>query len=553
MTETLGGKTVVEQAIGRVLKPGEVLDSFAGKLQEPGMKGVADRLEARVAEIESEFKRKFPAAGAELTIEQRASLKVLSHQELEGFDFVGADAQPGGFESNRQIFVEAVGSEGLHQKIRFPFGVSPAEHPDWMIQFGFESEFTMAELEGLLGIYGPAPEFGVSGEAWLKMPKAERVTWVKANLGRLFPNVREFGGLVKVERDPLYQFMPERLLRDSTGNLEIVLQPVDTYEEWKRRIFLINEKVGVGSMQGTLSVPSDAFFGRPSAAAPATMTEADLGFFNFHNDLDTFEKLEVGAARYARDPSKAAANSFNHPFLGPMTQLKQELMVEYLHANARGEWLDAATLKRVSADDNSFKYFGGTAYRPDIAPGRVVLEVRDAHTNVEALLEHMSRALVYLQDGRSAFTQAAGLRAFDSKVDFVKLPENVQALLKQLYPSKMQAGLDYNEKEQLALEVYRNFAYPMRDWDSQLHFLGRADLSNTVKLAQRGYSAKLAQVAADLQAGKITAQQASLRVQGAVVEFAGESKLGAAYRARARQLLDQTVHQPGHGFQFMSA
>jgi hypothetical protein len=549
MMETAGGRVAAKAVLGRALREGETLESLAAKLNEPAMREVSERLEGRLRLIENEFAREFPGVGAELSVEQRALLRVLAHQELESgaLTFVEGAAANGGYDANRQAFASAVAGNGIKPMLRYPAGVEPFLHPDAFIQFGFESEFTMKDLEGLLTVYGPAPEFGVSTDKWLAMPIAERVAWVKTNLKTLFPNVRELGGLVKVNREPSLEFLPERLLRDSTGNLEIVLKPVNTYEEWKRRVFLLNEKVGVGSMQGTTSVTCDVFFGRDSANAPATLIEADLGFFNFHNDLDTLDKLETGAVRYKKDATKPAANSFNHPFLGPMTRLKQTRLIRYLEANARGEMLDEAAMKAVSAEDNSFKYVGGTAYRPDIVPGKVILEVRDAHTNVEALLERMSRSVAYLQYGRSEFVSAAAMPAFDSKVDFEKLPEHVQSMLKKLFPSKMQAGLEYNADEQLALEVFRNFAYPMRDWDAQLRFLGRADLRNTVRLAQRSYSAKLAAVAADLEAGKITAEQASLRVQGAIAEFAPESKLPEAYRHRSKELLDHTVkrHQGG--------
>ena len=228
---------------------------------------------------------------------------------------------------------------------------------------------------------------------------------------------------------------------------------------------------------------------------------ADLGFFNFNNDLDTLEKLETGAA-VSRDPGKPAANSFNHPFLGPMTKLKQGLLIEYLQANSAGEMLDPDTLKRVSAEDNSFKYTGGTAYGRTSCRTAWCWVPRRAHRRGDPAGARMSRALVYWRRAARRSSRRR-IRGFDSEADFARLPGDAQGMLRKVFPSKMQPGLEYNAQEQLALEVFRNFGYPMRDWEAQLRCLGRSDLGNTVKLAQRSYSAKLARIAADLAAGRI--------------------------------------------------
>jgi hypothetical protein len=540
--ETVGGRAIAEQVLGRALQPGEKVEALLAKLGEPGMEGVTARLRERMGLLERELP--FRADEHALSVEQRATLRLLSYQELEGFEFADvAQAGKRAAAQSRRVFVNAIPSEGLQPRLRYPEGVDAVAHPGQMIQFGFESEFTLGEIEGLLEVYGPAPEFGITPQAWFAMSGADRVAWVKANLAKLFPTTRELGHLVKLAREPGLDFMPERLLRDETGNLEIVLQPVNTFEEWKRRVFLLSEKVGIGSMQGAASEPNDAFFGEagPAGGTPSSRYEEDLGFFNFHNDLDSLDKLELGAARYARDPGKAAANSFNHPFLGPMTRLKQDNLVRYLSANARGELLDAQSLKFVAYEDSSFKYTGGTAYRPDIVPGRrVVLEVRDAHNSLDALIDRMSRAVFYLERGRAAFAEAAGLRAFDSQADFAKLPEPVQQVLREIFPSKLKAGVIYNDQEKLALEVFRNFAYPMRDWQGQLEFIRRPDLAGQVKAAQDMYVTKLARVAAELRAGTLSAKEASLKIQGALVEFVGESGLGKAYRARSKELLRET-------------
>lgn len=62
-----------------------------------------------------------------------------------------------------------------------------------------------------------------------------------------------------------------------------------------------------------------------------------------------------------------------------------------------------------------------------------------------------------------------------------------------------------------------------------------------VQMAQRAYSAKISAVAWNFQIGRLAAKEASLKVQGALVEFAAESGLAEAYRVRAKQLLERTL------------
>jgi hypothetical protein len=207
------------------------------------------------------------------------------------------------------------------------------------------------------------------------------------------------------------------------------------------------------------------------------------------------------------------------------------MLTSYLEANAEGRLLNTRALGRVSGTDASFKYYGGTAYRPDIVPGRVVLEVRDAHKNVPSLVDRLMRTTFFLQFGRAQFAAASELRAFNPAADFNKLPKKVQTLLKDLFPPRYVPGETYTQTELRSLEVYRNFGYPLRDWSAQLGFLQQSrSMTAEVASAQAAYVAKLGAVADDLAAGRITERVAKARIQGALAQFAPESGLPNAYR-----------------------
>lgn len=147
--------------------------------------------------------------------------------------------------------------------IRAPFGYDVNGLPAGKhLQFGFESEYMLSEIDGIVKSYGPKEEFGISKEQWLEMPVPERSQWVRDHIEQLFPEAREPGGLVKIDNDPEFDFLPESLIFDDTGNIEFVLDPFDSFEEWYSSVQKLNNRFGNGSMQATISLPPDSFFGR---------------------------------------------------------------------------------------------------------------------------------------------------------------------------------------------------------------------------------------------------------------------------------------------------
>ncbi len=533
------GAQLAGRVLGRPLAEGTDLTALLTRLESRELARVSRTFERSLTRVRERFKAQYgedalATNGRALRELEEQFLRELVARELRLDPMLFPPSMRGGYSLSREMFLRGTGftPSGAERLLRFPRGVDPVLHPDWNLQFGFESEYALNECGKLLEVYGPREaESGISRGQWLNMAEAERMAWVQAKLANV-PVNSEMAGLVKLVEAPELSILPEELVFDSTGNLEIVIKPVQTLEEWHQQIRLINERFGAGSMQGAISSPSDPFFGRVEGASIDRAVKEDLGFLNFINDFDVLQKLEAGAARYAADPSRAVAQGFQHPWLGPMTRLKQLRLERFLAKNALGEYYEPHRLTNIRYREGSFKYVGSTSYRPDIAgPERAVFEIRDAHKNFELLLDRMLRSTFYLQWGRGQFAAAAELRALDTVVDFEKLSPAVRRMLEKAFPARINPTVVYDEENRIAAEVYRNFAYPMRDWNPMLRFLGRPTLAAEVAHAQANYVSKLERIAEELAAGTITKQQAFVRAQGALAQFADESGLARAYGA----------------------
>lgn len=551
--ETKAGRAFIEKFLGRPVAVASDFTPLMSRLALPEYKTLSLDLEREITAMERELEGRFLRDFSGKNLAKKAwsrereipFLQEISESHMARVNTTGVVASLEEGEAVMQILgkrLRLIASD-LTPKLRYPKGISSTAEPKGFLQFGFESEYTLKESEKLLTVYGPHPSFGISSENWFAMPLSERGVWMRAHLNELFPTERVAGGLIKLDRNLEWDFLPEQLIKDSTGNLEIVMKPLNTLEDWIRKISLLNVKFGAGSMQGTVSLPPSAFYGSGSEIPFKAME--NYGFFVFFNELDTLQKLQAGAERYLVNANRATANTFKHPFLGPLTQYKQNLLKEYLEANALGEKLDEVALKRIAGSDSSFKYVGGTAYRPDILPGRrVILEVRDAHTNFGLLMERMYRVTHYLQKGRSSFMGASQLPAFDVAVDFQKLSRPVQKMLKKFYPSPLHDGVKYTRDELEALKVYRNFAYPLRDWTLHLKFLEMSDKAGKISEAQAGYILRLKSIEKAWTSGHLTEEQASFQIQGALTLFVDETGLAYSMKGWLMKVLLKNSVRP---------
>ena len=150
---------------------------------------------------------------------------------------VSGNRSPANFASNscRELIesLSQINVSGSARLVRASFGVDDASIAGGKhLQFGFESEYTLQEIDKIVTIYGPKPGLGMSKTRWFNLSVPERSQWVRDNIKELFPEPRKPGGLIKLKDQAGYKFLPDALIQDDTGNIEFVLKPFDTYEDW---------------------------------------------------------------------------------------------------------------------------------------------------------------------------------------------------------------------------------------------------------------------------------------------------------------------------------
>lgn len=421
----------------------------------------------------------------------------------------------------------------------YPKGVTRSV--DKHFQFSYESEYLFSESAPLLRDYAPAQDV-MPREAWLALSDADRIGWLKQR----FQNRPEFATASGLRRIVDISYLPDELVVDSTGNVEIILNPpLNTLAEWRGIVRSIVARYGPGSQQAMISKPREsAFPNRGRQVGSAAETKQHLGWLVYTQLFDTFQKLESGAERFKKDPSKLTLASFDHPFLGPMTRMKRSFMERYLQANESLQLYDEDSKQFVRKSDASFKYTGGPSYRPDIAgPVRWSWEIRNAHKDMDDLIGKVERDVVAHVRGLEPYEPFANVAAFDSVADFNKLPLGAQDLLKQLFPSKADPRFEYSNDERLALETFRNFAYPMMQTEGLVLGLARTPeehtrLRTSIEAARAEFVNALTALTERVNDKSTTEAEAKAKVMGLVGTWAVRSGLVNAFEEKARLLAD---------------
>jgi hypothetical protein len=434
-------------------------------------------------------------------------------------------------------------------QVRNPFG-RPANDKD-ILTYGFESEFTFDRIDGIVTHYAPM-ETLLPRAKWDSLSTKERVAWLSANKKLVFDSYRTEGSLVLNTQDPiLKEFLPQRPIMDSTGNVELIFKPVNSLEEFSNQVKYVNAAFGAGSMQGSLGLSHDAFFFRNIGLDPTISFNRNIGMFNFFHDYDVLEKLSNGYSRWVKDNTKQVAKSFDHEFLGPITEIKHKTLSNILKANTIGEKFEAKYMEKVAAYDSSFKYIGSTTYRPDIIPSKkiIILEARDAHSSMDILVKRLVRNTEAMRVDRVIFEPMSSFKAFDSVGDFEKLPSQIQKMLKSIYKAKIKPDVDprwYQGDMLTSVETFRNFAYPMRDWKPQISFFdpqGKLELKKTIESAQDEYLSQLKSIEIKLSKNEITSKEADVLIQKEVAYFSKRSGLYTIYNSWYEKTFEQQISQ----------
>lgn len=402
------------------------------------------------------------------------------------------------------------------ERIRSAAGSAPTS-----LQAGWEAEYLPGESENLLLDYAPVTPVG----NWTALSHAERADWTKERI-RALGHGDKSAILERTERAP--PKAPRFAYRDDTGNLELRDGPFDGLAATLDSLDIVTARYGAGSLQLTLSLPTEAFFNGANAA------REQAGWLHFFAEYDVLDRLARGAAAHAAGKLKEPARNFLHPYLGPLNRRRRKALTEYLEGNAAGKLWTPEDLEWAGRKERSFKFFGGTAYRPDVAgPARVCLEVRDAHRDPALLAERGARVAFYWGRSRASFLPFSALPAYDHEASFDALPEPVRTFLTEAFPSRAPRVLDAYPVHRSMHETYRNFAFPLRDWSAWLGALGASavEISDTAR-AQEQYARALHELAASNEA--LAARRVSAQV--ALARFALEAPLYRLFRENEARL-----------------
>lgn len=413
--------------------------------------------------------------------------------------------------------------------LRYPKGF---KEPGMHIQYGFESEYLHEEAEVLLKSYMPDPKVfpQMTKDKWLALSHEERDRFLQSNEKAIFP-YREKARLINIIDDPeMKDVMPESFIYDA-GHYEVVLPPVDSAEELVYRIQKINNFLGTGSMQVMISNPYNKN-GLSDLVNRTQFKDQTLGHYNFVNDLDTLSKLDQGYRRYLTDPNIQAAQSFNHPWLGPMTKVKHDLLKKILDDMSLQKNYDDEELKKMSYIISSHKFIGGLAFRPDVAykKTRLASEVRDCHRNLKCIEDRIKRETTILMQGKETFAAFKNLKAFDSENDFMKLDSTARAGLREIFPK-------YGSYNAIVTERFRNFAYPLRDWSEHAKLSNDPNFLQKIKAVQEDYVNFVNQQIARYNKREISKEEAQKLIMGELSAFPEKSGLMQLMKEKYQELI----------------
>lgn len=301
---------------------------------------------------------------------------------------------------------------------------------------------------------------------------------------------------------------------DDTGNLEWTLGPSPDFPKlWSDFEFLSGE-LGSASFQAMVSFPRETIFSKHSVSEI-------LGWFHFFQEFEILERALEGLHLF-RSKGRAPLQTFLHPYLGPMVQIRHKYLKKYLEANAQGQRFDDESKLLVRVREQSFKYVGATTYRPDIAgPERIALEIRDAHRDRNKLHRRVLRVLYYWCGSLQQFSKFGKIPPFDSEKDFLSLPQDIREFLESELKREMPERVKDFPKAKFVHETFRNFSYPFRNWSSFLEVFGELPRLGQVEIAQQNYLEKIS----SLKKQRLSTSENKIFLQLFLCEFVEDSGL----------------------------
>ncbi len=368
------------------------------------------------------------------------------------------------------------------------------------VQFGLEAELDRPDFV----IEKGTPLFAVES-SWVSLSFEE-----KSESFRRRARSVTFG-----EKPNLFRYQDRLDLHlDDTGNLEWTLGPSQDFPKLWLEFESLSEELGSASFQAMVSFPKEKVFSRHSVSEI-------LGWFHFFQEFEILERAIEGLQLF-RSKGRAPLQTFLHPYLGPMVQVRHKYLKKILLANAQGQGFDEESRKLVRVREQSFKYVGATTYRPDIGgPERIALEIRDAHRDKHKLQRRVLRVLHYWCDSLKQFSTFGEIPPFDSEKTFLSLPQEVKEFLETELKREMPERVKEFPKAKFVHETFRNFAYPFRNWSSFLEVFGQIPKLSQVEIAQENYLEKILK----LKKQSLSSSENKIFLQLFLCEFVEESGL----------------------------
>jgi len=217
--------------------------------------------------------------------------------------------------------------------------------------YGLECEYPIDATINLLKHYQPIDSPTADLHDWIHFPFQQKKDW----LFKKFKKLQDKEKALILRGD--HTILPKYLIKDDTGNIELVFKPVKAKSELLKQISFLKETFGLGLLQATVSLPNKIFFNQGPSAY--------LGWFYFFSEKDFLEKLVISHFKKRLNPQKKLGYFLTEPFLGPLTALKMNRLRKILKYQSQGKWWDQEHLDFISRNASSSKYVGSTVYRPD--------------------------------------------------------------------------------------------------------------------------------------------------------------------------------------------
>lgn len=403
-------------------------------------------------------------------------------------------------------------------KYEYPLGVRAKDAADKHYTYGLEVEYSIDDVSAtLFEDYAPATQL-LARETWLAMTVEQKREYLKANLEALFPEgPKGKSHFVRIGND---EWMAPDLIIDETGNVEFITPKIfHDKAAFYQYIDRLKARYGDGYVQASIGVPAEVFF------KTSESKNNFLGLAYFLGEYDTLNKLADAYVKHLEIPQFVPGKSFTHPFLGPMNSPKARFLKNVMNHTSLGNF-DKDVLDRISKTDVSYKYVSQAVYRPDILRNKEVflVEVRQCVKDFDCLKKLLERQKFFFKHSASVFNSFAFVTHFDPIADYNMFSVDTQTMLHSAFPRLLERDTG---DEILITEIFRNFAYPLTDWNKWLYSMGVKDaaVSSKVQAAQNAYQTELENIAQMFKATQIDAKIAGNKSRIALARFVFDSKL----------------------------